>query len=303
MSLLSDLVDSLTRSDRPLADTLRSARILASRLESPDLATWVDNELSGYSTLESVPSYRKLQIVTYGDFNGPFGSRVTNSAIPYIVFPEPYREQATAYTETRGIAAIESTLKSEKGDINLEWDPNLTLFLRDHIQMSGEMVLVRLHSAAPRHSLVGVLDEVRNRLLKLLLDIEKINPDAGDRNQKGHPPSAERVQQIFHNHIYSSSGNVAIGSQDVQQHAVTVVEGDFNSLRTELQRIGVDDGEVEDLREAMDHDKGFGSRVADWLGRMVSKAYRGGLSITGDVTAKILSALIVSYLGVGPGDG
>lgn len=297
MTVLSDLIDSLIHSDRPIADTLRSAKVLASRLGSAELATWVDRELSGYPTRDSLPPYRKLQVLTLGDFSGPFGSSVRNSPVPYLVFPEQWREQAQYYFEMHGVAAIEEMLSGDK-DVELQWDPNLTLILRDKVQMTGGMVLTRLHSSLPRQELIGVLDEVRNRLLALVLDVEKENPDAGASGQRAEQPSPERVQQIFNNHIYSA-GNVAIGSTDFEQTASIVIHGDFETLRTALKSVGANDDEINELKSVLDEEKNFGSRVAEWIGRMVGKAYSGALAVSGSAAGQVLGMWIAAYLGIG----
>jgi hypothetical protein len=303
MSLLADLVDSLTNSDRVLADILRTSKVLASRLDVDELGAWISYELSGYTRVADVPDYRKLKIITLGDFRGPFGSSLSNSAIPYLNFPEQYRLQAVSYMETRGVAAIESSLKHDPGDINLEWDPNLTVLLRDHVQVTGGMILVRLHSSLPRDSLVSVLDEVRNRLLGLLLDLEKVNPQAGDRAQV-HATPREIVNQIFHNHIYSP-GNIAIGSRDFEQRSKSVAKGDASSLIEALQQIGVSQTDITELLLAIEADgeveKSIGDNVSSWMGRMVQKASSGSWQISVSAAGQVLGTLIGAFLGIGVG--
>jgi hypothetical protein len=298
LSLLSELINSLTDSSRPLADMLRTAKVLASRLSSPGLAEWVTNELGGYKTVDSLPPYRRLPMLTYGDFSGPFGSFVNNSAIPYMGFPQKYQEQARVYLEMHGVASIESQVAAGE-DLNLEWDPNLTLILRDSVQMSGGMVLTRLHSSVPRTELVGVLDEVRNRLLGLVLDIEKENPMAGSTGETSMEPSPERVQQIINNNIYSSGGNFAIGSHDFQQNNYTINEGDTDALFKALLELGVSKAEFDDLQDAISEDNGgLGEKVSGWIGKMVSKAFDGGLKIAGGAAGQVIGTLIAGYLGI-----
>jgi hypothetical protein len=60
-SLIEQLeADALNRSV-PITDLLRKTKVAAVKLKRPDLAEWVDRELSGYSDRAEIPPYRRLR--------------------------------------------------------------------------------------------------------------------------------------------------------------------------------------------------------------------------------------------------
>ena len=65
MSLLREIQNDLARTDADAVSVLRKCKILAARLNSPELTRWVDCELDGFPDTQPVPEYRKLAITYY----------------------------------------------------------------------------------------------------------------------------------------------------------------------------------------------------------------------------------------------
>ena len=61
---MTGLVDQLEAaaldSAVPITDLLRKAKTVAVKLRRPDLAVWLDKEMSGYEVTDPVPPYRKM---------------------------------------------------------------------------------------------------------------------------------------------------------------------------------------------------------------------------------------------------
>lgn len=303
MSLLTDIVEALTRSERPLADVLRMAKVLAVRLGYGDLERWVDSELNGYEREEDLPSYRIMNAIGKGDLFGPFQSAYKNFPIPSLALPEKYQELANSHKEMGGIASIEETLAAfPHGNVRLAWNPNLVLSLQDKILVGYS--LLQAWSEMSRHSYVAILDTVRTRLLGLILAVEKENPQAGEPGQAGSAVAPDKLQQIFQTHIYSPSGNIAIGSQDFEQNAAMVARGDFESLRRALLSVGLNEEDITNLREAVDEDGDVddkaGEKVSRWIGRMVEKASAGTWQVSVAAAGQILGTMLGQYLGIPP---
>ena len=75
-----------------LSELLRRVKLLASRTNSPELATWTNQELDGYPDWEALPDYRgPLDTMVKGDFSGPFGSHQSGIEIPMTSLPEGMR--------------------------------------------------------------------------------------------------------------------------------------------------------------------------------------------------------------------
>ena len=67
MSLLDEIRSDLTNQSADLSNTLRKAKVLASRIGLDEFREWVDSELSGYKDLEKLPSYRRFRPTNIGN--------------------------------------------------------------------------------------------------------------------------------------------------------------------------------------------------------------------------------------------
>ncbi|MFN4056521.1 MAG: hypothetical protein ACK4GU_16890, partial [Alishewanella aestuarii] len=70
MSLLREIQSAAIDSHTDLASLLRKCKVLAARLGSNDFKAWVDNELSGYKSVDGLPEYRILNVNSKGHFAG-----------------------------------------------------------------------------------------------------------------------------------------------------------------------------------------------------------------------------------------
>ena len=122
MSFLKEIQEIATDSKTDLTSLLRKCKILATRLGSAEFRIWVDNELSGYKSVDDLPEYRILQVPSKGNFFGPHGSGYKNAEIPLSCIPEKYKEQISHTYLKLPIAAIEILLKnSDKGEPRHHW--------------------------------------------------------------------------------------------------------------------------------------------------------------------------------------
>lgn len=83
----------------------------------------------------------------------------------------------------------------------------------------------------------------------------------------------------------------------------TMSVGSLDSLRDELKKIGVSDGEVDELQEAIKASEqpltnsGFSPKISEWVGKISIKAMQGGLKVGGTVAVGLIAKLITTYLG------
>jgi len=89
-----------------------------------------------------------------------------------------------------------------------------------------------------------------------------------------------------------------------QNLQMTINKGDFASLRRYLESIGLDEADVNELDQAVRSDPvpkqsgNFGSRVSQWMGKMVSKAAVGAWNIAIGTAGNLLATAISSYYGL-----
>lgn len=155
-----------------------------------------------------------------------------------------------------------------------------------------------------RGAVIAILDTVRNKILNLALDIERASPAAGEAPPGTPALSPERVHQVFQTNIYGNVGNLAAGGVRAEQSIGSmVVQGDFSSLSTHLESLGVAGSDIGELKAAIENDRaagkgGWGRTVGNWVGKMLGKAGEGALKVTVDTAAAVLPKLISGYLGL-----
>lgn len=189
MSLLREIQNDAVNSNVKVSDLLRKCKILAYRLGNTDFKNWVEYELNGYpKNLDELPEYRIFNNVTSkGHFSGAFGSGLRNADIPSNCFHKDFRKDLTMVTLTVPIAEIESLVMGSKKGKMLEqpWDANFVAMFSNKIYK--HMVCVQAWKVIPSTKLEGVVDIVKTKILNFVLEIEVINPEAGEAKSNSIP--------------------------------------------------------------------------------------------------------------------
>src|SRR5690349_21563566 len=109
MKLISDIINDLVNDQRSLTTALNKTKVLATRIGHDVLLNWVDHELRGYPTQDSVPEYR----ITYGTIIGNFlnnGFQVTNYPLPLPSIGDGLDKKLREFRVQDNIATLESYL-------------------------------------------------------------------------------------------------------------------------------------------------------------------------------------------------
>lgn len=257
MSLLRDIQKSAVDANEPIGALLRKCKILAARLGSSEFKSWIDSELNGYPTKDQVPEYRIKAVTCKGYFSGGFGTGMKNAEIPSRCIPKQFRDSLFVCYLAQPVSSIESLINnSDGGTVQEPWPADVTAHFGMDIYQG--MNCLQAWKVIPVNALVGLLDMIRNKVLNFVLEIESEDPRAGDAPLNSQPVAEEKVQQIFHTYISGNVQNVATGSTNVTQHAVTQENNElFNELLQALiTSKGSGDpkeqiiGAVEEMRDA-----------------------------------------------------
>src|SRR5437667_5759147 len=108
MSLLRDIQKAAIEHGTDLPTLLRMCKLLAARLGNEEFGQWVDYELNGYPTIDAMPAYRILEVQSFGNFIGGFGSSASNMPIPLGVLPENARQAYKKAYLGQGVSAYAS---------------------------------------------------------------------------------------------------------------------------------------------------------------------------------------------------
>lgn len=301
MSLVREIQSLATDHAVPLSSVLRKAKILAARLGHAEFKEWVDRELNGYPDWRNLPGYRIVPTPNFGTFSGPFGSGLKNAPIPSHCVPEKAREIIEQHHLVSGVSAYEQLLdRSSEDPLQVPWDANLIALVGQQIYRN--MSCIGAWQYLADGAIAAMLDTVRNKLLDFVLEIEAAAPDVGEAAPGARPIPSETVSQIFNTYI--TSGNAVVGGSHENVNIHHVATGDFNGLREHLRKLGVENSDIGELEQAISADpkpkdsSKLGSRVAAWIGKMVTKAASGVWTVSTKVAGDVLSKLISSYYGL-----
>lgn len=306
MALIQDIISAATQEPCDIPSLLRKALVLAARLRNDELKTWVENELNGYAAEESVPEYRRTDVISYGFFADRFIGQATLQ-IPLNVLPEEVREQFRRIAFQNPIGALvdlDERSGKDGSDIQFPWPTGA----RQYAQKVSPLQCINAWRSMSPSFIAGVLDTIKTRILMLALELEAADPTAGDVPST-HPAISEaRVNQIINTHIHGTVQNFSAGGDNVSQTAtMTVQAGDKLSLLNTLKAAGVQAPDLQSLEEALASDEadknrhgGMGSRVTAWLGNLQVKAARGLAGLSTEVVGGLITAALLSYFGLGP---
>lgn len=307
MSLLAEIREAAVDGNSDLESLLRKCRVLAARLKHQELANWVNRELDGYSEDGPVPPYRECHGNCYGHLFG-FARTLQNCPIPETNFPEQIRDRCTNIKFYKGVAALRSMLQEipqgQHGTFEFAVPPELYKLIKPK-NVAGDFVLAQAWISINRDRVAAILSTIRNKILNFALEIEQEYPDAGEAAPGVVKAPKEFVNQVFHNNFYGPVANVASGQEIQQTSTITIQQGGFRTLAAFLEGQGVEKADIKDLEVAIEEDpkptgRKFGTRVAAWMGKMVSKAATGAWKVGTDVAAKVLTKALEQHYGLPP---
>lgn len=233
MGLLLDIEEGASGDTVPLATLLRMVMRLASRLDSKIALDWVEHELNGYPKTETVPDYRKLNLVVKANMVDGFRQMPSWTVPPHLIGDDSEKWTSTFVRE--GVGAIERLVEqTKKGPICYNMgDLPLVLNARGKLQWD----VISAWGEVSRSHVGHILDTVRTRVLKLVLEIAKEFPDA-DTVKPSTPREVERVTQIVTNNIYGPG--TIVGNATNSNVITNVLQGDHASLKQALEEAGVE---------------------------------------------------------------
>ena len=117
------------------------------------------------------------------------------------------------------------------------------------MEWSGSEELVDVQQPMPAHIIRGILDQVKNRLLSFILELQE--NDITPENMKNQTGTQETARNLFNITMYGNQNTVASG-ENVNQTINTVQRGDKDSFLNFLRGLNIDDyGEPQSLDHGM----------------------------------------------------
>jgi len=301
--LLDDIIDLAVDSKHSISTLLRKCVVLAHQLKNDKLKTWADQELNGYDSVESLPEYRVLPAQATGLFVGPGWARFTQD-IPSLALEKEHRDFSAKVYVMQPIGVLEDTVGSgDARTLQYPWDANLVLYYRNKLTKGWQ--LFSAHQTVSTSEFTGIIETVRNRLLRVALDIQAEVGEKDEDLKMITPDEARKVDQTIVNNIYG--GNVYVASGQSTMNATTVqqqniVAGDWAHLEQALKGAGIATPELKELSAALKADGGKElkkeGRVAEWIKATAPKVLTGGVKIGTEIGKTILTQMLMQYYGL-----
>lgn len=113
------------------------------------------------------------------------------------------------------------------------------------------------------------------------------------------------ASNLFQSTKFGDNATIIVGSHNVQTVTNTLIvkQGDFNSLRKALKTQKVADADISELELVIDSDdtdfrrQTFGSKVNEWIKKMVAKAVNSSWEISIGIAGSFLYEVIKYYYG------
>jgi hypothetical protein len=294
-SLVLEIQTLAIEAQNDISDLLRKALFAATKLGLDDFKDWVNKELNGYREGE-VPEYRKTRATI--SFKNPY-----HGLIPVHFGSE---EIADAFCECDirdPIGNIVSILSkrddSKSGPIYplTQKQEQFLISQQDGLQLPP----VRTISI---DALATIVDVVRTKILEWSLKLEQegilgegmtFSKEEKELAMKSHDINIQNFQGIL--------GNV--DNSSVTQHLdMRITKNDLESLKKYLLSVGIQNTDISELQRAIADDGqpkssgGLGSKVSDWMGKMIAKAASGSWQVGVGAAGNLLSKAISLYYGI-----
>ena len=145
-----------------VSDLLRKALLVATKLGVRDLEEWIGHELNGYSEEVDVPEYRRFrgQLKAFNPHQGGW--------IPLLTTDAEALEALSIRSCGQRAAELEHILRGESKSLSTPLPPEIQVTLQQSMNYPAQVQLFVSPAAV-----AGVLDEVRNVILKWAMKLEQ----------------------------------------------------------------------------------------------------------------------------------
>lgn len=279
-----------------IIEVLLTAKMIAVKLGLTDLRDWIEYEIDGYPNDVDIPDYRKGQgtVRYWNPYHGWQNLQFGNVSADLVTTIQ-------SFTLDESISSMQG-VESENGMLRLAVPPHLVSLLFPDQDMPCE--LSWFFSA---NKLKHIETTVRNKILDWSLELES-KGILGEglmftQEEKDTAPMTVNNTNIFHGAVNNAGAIGAGNTGDINQKN-TITSGDITSLARELKNKGLDDDDVAEVLELIEHtpkptskaevEKGFGS----WIGKITGKAFTGALNITGAAAPAMLTNALCHFFNI-----
>ena len=303
MDAIQNLIDELSQSqnDVDLISALWRTKDAANIHHSPGLDELINSELNGYTECQEIPWYRLFGAAdcdNYGEYSGP-GDATATRYISIDDLPEDVKEFAENLVLRDGVEVLRD-LGAEP--YKKPWPIDLVMSVKDHPALKeDDLYLIGAYQSIREEAHQRILYQVKNRLIELLMEIKNNSPTEEESNEAQAIGGNVTINN-YNTEVHADNANVNIdGEQHVDQQVITVQKGDLDSLLTYLRGVGIEDDDLQELRDAITSepealpDGSYGAKVQGWLENMRDKVSKGLGNVGREFVTEVLPKALHSF--------
>jgi hypothetical protein len=301
MKLLDEIIELAVDDSGPIGTLLRKCLVLESQARNEKFKSWLNKELDGYNSHDELPTYREFVCVNKGYFIGMV-TQLHDQPLTMGILEKEDRERVRKVRLHQPVASYAGR-PDKSSDGALAWPPDLTTKYQTKFFKDGDLVLNRAWQEIPGSVLVGLLEQVRTRVLRFALELKDNLPN--DTQSVASLPAAV-IERSVVNNIYGGNIVIAAHAENFAQiSSVNVAQGDIHQLEAALKSLGLDDDAIKKLESAMDDDASqgggaptLGQRTLGWLKNAASYTAKEGLEAGFEVAKKAATKWVMQHYGL-----
>jgi hypothetical protein len=223
-------------------------------------------------------------------------------SIPSYLMDEIHRHFATTVYFRDSLSSYEELMRSNHDTFRLDWPGDLILIYQHKIKTQNGCHLAQAWQDIGKSSFAQLFDAVRNRTLKLALEIRASIGNKDETLDDVSPQAAEMIEHSVTNNIYGGVNVIASGHSNVNSTVTqnSITAGDKQQLEAVLRQSGISDSGLSDLSRAIEHDGSnkMGSGVQAWIKENASRALVGGIRLGAHVVQPVLTEFLKQFFGI-----
>ncbi len=298
-SIIQQLQIEAAEKNSSVVELLRKAKIAASKLELSDFLDWIEKELNGYKTTDTIPEYREI----HGD---PRGWNPYHGWIP-LLFAEDSKTQdlISKRKVIQSVGTLEGLIlnKDSSGSLEMPFSPEANQQISKAVGFTTKFTLMISSS-----SIISILDTVRNIILDWSIRLEK-EGILGDGISFSKAERERAQEKIVYNieKIENFTGNMGVMKdkasikieQNYSESEIKELKNIMIQIKDNLNTINLDESqqkqleaETQAVQSELDNNNPKKKFIRDKLGS-IKRILEGA---TGNIIAQGISLLIGKYL-------
>ena len=204
----SKIIKQLANNEITLEVALSRLMVIASDINNDALSAWAEMELNGYTEFSSLPSYRKIvsNNISYSGLKGVL--KIKHASLPITAFTQETRNIINPIGIFDSVKALQEII--DDGQMR---GRHLTEFQYEIYERTGIQCL-EIIQEIPKDAFDGVLSNIRSKLLKIFIALDKEFGNLDDMDLDSSSISTDELEKFNERIVCLIDNSVRIGNNN-----------------------------------------------------------------------------------------